>query len=75
MRFRTGIERVYAVVPQLAPVSTAEIVVRYAIRFNDRGEDFEDLVSDVRQSVERNLRRLREHGSVSGPPWIRLKKP
>lgn len=70
-KLRSTLDKTFAVVPVLAPVSTADIVLRYALRFNDSGEAFEDLAADVRQSVERNLRRLRERGIISGPPWIR----
>lgn len=65
------IDKTYAVVPVLAPVPTADVVLRYAVRFND-GEDFEGFAVDVRQAVERNLRRLRERGAIEGPPWKRV---
>lgn len=69
-KLRSASERVFSVLPVLAPVSTEEIVYRVAERFNDRGAPTEDLEAQIRRAVGSALRRLRKAGlavrSMSG---------
>lgn len=73
---RTLHDQVYAVLPVIDPITTAQVAYRFASRFNGGGIDSDELAVQVLSSVSRCLRRLRQEGLAIGEAgrWKRAPK-